>query len=250
MQDKTIHTVIIDDEDSGRNTLSGMLKKYCPEIEVRNTADGVATGVELILNSRPDLVFLDIQMGDGTGFDLLEQVKTIPFKLVIVSAFDEFALQAFQYSAINYLMKPVNPVLLVETVSKVVALQADESMRARFHAMIADNHLEKVALPSQQGIRFVGADEILRCESSGNYTIVHLHDGEQIVVTKNLKHFSRILVQKGFFRCHHSHLVNLNFVREYLRGEGGTLILQDSTEIEVSRRRKLDLLRALSLEIS
>lgn len=250
MQDKTIHTVIIDDEDSGRNTLSGMLKKYCPEIDVRNTADGVATGVELILNSRPDLVFLDIQMGDGTGFDLLQQVKSIPFKLVIVSAFDEFALQAFQYSAINYLMKPVNPVLLVETVSKVVALQADDSMRAKFHSMIADNHMEKVALPSQQGIRFVSAEEILRCESSGNYTVVHLHDGEQIAVTKNLKHFSRILVQKGFFRCHHSHLVNLNFVREYLRGEGGTLILQDSTEIEVSRRRKLDLLRALSLEIS
>ncbi len=248
MQDNSIHTVIIDDEDSGRNTLSGMLEKYCPEIAVRGTADGVATGVDLILSSRPELVFLDIQMGDGTGFDLLEQVKAIPFKLVIVSAFDEFALQAFQHSAINYLLKPVNPALLVETVSKVVALQADESMRAKFHSMMADNQLEKVALPSQQGIRFVDADEIIRCESSGNYTIVHLDDGEQVAVTKNLKYFSKILVQKGFFRCHHSHLVNLNFVSEYLRGEGGTLILQDGKEIEVSRRRKLDLLRTLSLE--
>lgn len=246
MQNNTIHTVIIDDEDSGRNTLRGMLEKYCPEIEVRGTADGVATGVDLILRSRPDLVFLDIQMGDGTGFDLLEQVKAIPFKLVIVSAFDEFALQAFQHSAINYLMKPVNPALLIENVAKVVALRADENMRAMFHSMMADNHLEKVALPSQQGIRFVRAEDITRCESSGSYTIVHMLDGEQIAVTKNLKHFSQILVQKGFFRCHHSHLVNLNFVREYIRGEGGTLILQDNKEIEVSRRRKLDLLRALS----
>lgn len=242
-----MRTIIVDDEEPSRKALAGMVGKYCPEIEVVGMADGVATGSELILSERPDLVFLDIQLMDGTGFDLLRKVQSLPFKLVIVSAFDDFAMQAFEFSAINYLLKPVDPQLLITTISTVKDLQEGERARIKTRSLTLENQLHKVALPYQQGIRFVEADEIVRCEASGMYTIVHLADREQIAVTKSLGHFSKLLANRGFYRCHHAHLVNLHAVMEYIRGEGGSLKLRDGAEVEVSRRKKQELLKILAL---
>ena len=240
-----MRAVVVDDEEHGRQTLAGMLYKYCREIELVGMADSVASGVDLILTQRPDLVFLDIQLTDGTGFDLMRQVSAIPFRLVIVSAFDQFALQAFEFSAINYLLKPVNPQLLISTVDKVMRLEEGERARIQSRSLTLENQLHKVALSSQNGIRFVDVEEIVRCEASGTYTVVYLRNREQIAVTKSLKHFAGMLADRGFFRCHHTHLVNLHAVVEYIRGEGGQLRLSDGSEVEVSRRRKQDLLRVL-----
>lgn len=242
-----MRAIIVDDEAPGRKALAGMIEKYCRGIELVGMAESVAQGVELVLTEQPDLLFLDIQLSDGTGFDLLKQVEAVPFKLVVVSAFDEFALQAFEFSAINYLLKPLDPQRLITTVAQVAALREGERARIKTQSISLEHQLHKVALSMQNGIRFVEADQILRCEASGTYTVVHLLGGEQIAVTKGLGHFAKLLAQRGFFRCHHSHLINLHRVVEYTRGEGGSLRLEGGSEIEVSRRRKQDLLLALEL---
>lgn len=240
-----MRTIIIDDEEPGRKTLSRMVENYCHGLELVGMADGVATGIELVLTQRPELIFLDIQLGDGTGFDLLKKINTVPFKLVIVSAFDDFALQAFEFSAINYILKPVDPQKLIAAVEQVKTIREGEMARIKSQSLQLENQLDKIALPYQNGIRFVETDAIRHIESANNYVVIHLTSGEQIAVTKSLKHFASLLSDRGFFRCHHMHLVNLKYVVEYIRGEGGFLILQGGAEIEVSRRRKQNLLQIL-----
>jgi len=242
-----IRAIIVDDEAPGRKALMGMLSKYCKDIHVIGTAGSVAEGVELVLSEQPELVFLDIQLTDGTGFDLLRKVQAVPFKLVVVSAFDDFALQAFEFSAINYLLKPVDPQRLITTIDKIKTLQAGEKARIKAQSLQLENQLHKLALSLQHGIRFVEVGDVVRMEAAGTYAVVHLKDGDQIAVTKGLSYFGKLLADRQFFRCHHSHLVNLRWVKNYNRGEGGSLDLEDGSEIEVSRRRKQDLLKALRM---
>jgi two-component system, LytTR family, response regulator len=235
-----IRAVIIDDEEEGRNTVNNILTQYCDSIHVVGQADGVSKGKELILSKQPDIVFLDIQMADGTGFDLLEQLPKVDFRVIFVTAYDQYALKAIKYSALDYILKPIDPQQLIDAVNKFKVLESN------FHIMAEQiktlfgfkSGFEKIALPTSEGLRFVKVDNIIRCESDNNYTSFFLRTGERILVTKTLKEFEETLSDSNFVRVHQSHLINLNYVERYIKGEGGSVIMSDGSEVEVSRRRK------------
>ncbi|MBM3434670.1 MAG: response regulator transcription factor [Bacteroidetes bacterium] len=240
-------TVIVDDEGKARTTLKNLLEVHCPSrINVIGEADCVERGLEIIQAMNPDLVFLDVQMPDGTGFDLLEQIPEIRFKVIFASAFDKFAIQAFKFSALDYLLKPVEAEKLIEAVSKLDESERFKELNKKLEVLLSNkNSFEKIALPTLDGIIFVKIKEIVRCESDNNYTGIFLKSGEKIMVSRTLKEYDDMLTPFNFFRIHKSHLINLGFLARYKKGEGGFVIMEDGAELEVSRRRKEEFLEAI-----
>lgn len=242
-----IRSVIIDDEEKGRNTLRNFLTKYCNNVSVVAEGDCVKSGLEKISMHNPDLVFLDIQMPDGTGFNLLEQIPEINFKVIFVTAYDQYALKAFKFSAIDYLLKPIDPEKLIEAVKKISDIEDVKSINKKLEVLIGNNNrFEKIALPSIEGIHLVKIKDIIRCESESNYTNIFLSTGKKILVTKTLKEYDEMLTPMHFYRVHQSHLINLSYVEKYHKGEGGFVIMEDGSEIEVARRRKEGFLSELT----
>lgn len=238
--------LIIDDESKARNALKNLLAQYCQSVEVVGEADCVKAGIETIQKLNPDVVFLDVQMPDGTGFDLLEQIKDINFKIIFASAYDKFAIQAFKFSALDYLQKPVEPEKLTEACSKLGDSDRFAEINKKLEVLLSNkNSFEKIALPTMDGIIFVKIKEILRCESDNNYTNIFLFGGDKIIVSKTLKEYDEMLTPFNFFRIHKSHLINLAFLSRYKKGEGGCVIMEDGAELEVSRRRKEEFLSVL-----
>ena len=236
---------IIDDEQSGRDVLRNFIQTFCTDIEICGEADSVKSGVKLITKSNPDVVFLDIQMQDGTGFNLLEMLPQRTFKVVFCTSFDQFALKAIKYSAADYLLKPIDPDLFIETVEK---LQADVSKKRadnRIDELLSNiNSFEKVGLPVGDGIQFVKVDDIIRCEADGVYTRVVVVGGASYLVSKNLKNYEDLFADRGFIRVHKSHLINTRYIDKYLNsgGDGGSVVMADGSTVEVSRRKKDELL--------
>lgn len=241
-----ITAVIIDDESSARMLLSDLLSQHCPDIHLLGQATGVVEGIKLIQEHAPQLVFLDVQMKDGTGFDLLSCIPNRTFKVVFVSAFDTYAINAFRVSAMDYLLKPVDPTELVRALEKIST--SDDLQTKKIDALLANRKgVSKIALASMDELVFVEPDEIIRCQSDSNYTRFFLRSGQSILVSRTMKDFEEILEPLGFFRIHKSDLINLKYIQKYKRGEGGSVILTDGTELEVSRRRKEDFLKAIQL---
>lgn len=242
-----IKAIIIDDESKGRSTLNQLTTRYLPHIQIVGEADGVASGLKLIEEEEVDLVFLDIQMGDGTGFDFLEKVPNKDFQVIFVTAFDEYAIKAFQWSAIDYLLKPVDPELLISAVHKAQANQnSDNDLSSKLDALMNNKStLKKVAIYTQTGVELINVDEIIRFEASSNYTILYLRNKTSIISTKTLKEYDAMLTESTFYRVHKSHLINLNNVQRYVNGDGGFVIMSDTSEVEVARRRKEAFLQVL-----
>jgi two-component system LytT family response regulator len=239
-----IRTLIIDDEQNARSALRGLLSRLAPEIQLIGEAANVSSGLELISQSRPDLVFLDVQMPDGTGFDLLAQIPEPAFKVIFVSAFDRFAVTAFRFSAIDYLLKPVQAEDLLNALEKID--KGSENQTAKIKVLLGNRSgIEKIVLPSLDEMIFVKVDEIIRCESDNNYTYFYLSNNERILVSRTLKDYEELLEPMGFFRIHKSSMINLRFLKKYKKGEGGTVTMEDGTQLEVSRRRKDDFLKVL-----
>ncbi|NOU46025.1 MAG: response regulator [Bacteroidales bacterium] len=239
-----IKTIIIDDEEKARFTLKQLLAEYATDIQIVGEAANVADGLQLIAEITPDLVFLDVQMPDGTGFDLLDKVSNISFKVIFVSAFDHFALTAFKFSAIDYLLKPVNADDLVKALTKIEL--SGDNQPAKIKVLLGNRSgIEKIVLPSLDELIFVRIDEIVRCESDNNYTHFYLQNGDRILVSRTLKDYEELLESMGFFRIHKSSIINMRFLKKYKKGEGGTVTMEDGTQLEVSRRRKDDFLRTL-----
>ncbi len=248
MMDK-ITCVIVDDEPRGVKTLSSFISKYAPELELIGTAHNVSKGVSLIRQVSPKLVFLDVEMPDGTGFNLLEKLGHTPFKLIFVTAFQEYAVKAFNLSAIDYLLKPLNPELFRKAVQKSVDSARIDDISLKLEVLLNNSkRINKIALPSSTGIQFAKIEDIIRCESDNNYTFIHLQNGKKVLVTKTLKEFETMLTEHGFYRTHNSHIVNIALVSKYVRGEGGWVVLENGEEIEVSRRRKEGLLSAMTFK--
>ncbi len=241
-----IRTLIIDDEEQSRIALSKYLESYCKNIELVGQAFNVSDGIDKIHVHKPNLVFLDIEMPDGTGFDLLEKIENIDFNIIFVTAFDNYAVDAFRFSALDYLLKPVDPELLIKAVAK-----AGENKQARFLPRQLNllkegkNGFDKIALPVFDGILFVNIKDIIRCQSDRNYSVFHLKNGDKIMVARTLKEYEELLTSMRFFRIHHSHLINMAYVKKYIRGEGGSVLMDDGHEVEVARRRKEGFLEAL-----
>lgn len=240
--------IIIDDIEQARTTIKQDLAVYAPDFEIVGEASGVVQGAKLLKTTKPDILFLDIQMQDGSGFDLLDLLPEIDFKIIFITASDAHAIKAFRYAAIDYLMKPIDPDELVEALKKFRESYIDESAK---YALLSDrlkNHQrpnERLALHSQDKIQVVEIETIVRCESSVNYTTFFFQNGDQIVVTRTLKEFEDLLSDQGFFRVHQSHLVNTRQIKEYVKAEGGHLIMKDSTLIPVSVRKRPEVMKML-----
>jgi two-component system LytT family response regulator len=242
-----LKAIIIDDEEDARSTLRAFIKQYCPQVELVEEGTGVQDGYSKVLAHEPDLVFLDIQMDDGTGFDLLEKIRAPKFNVIFCTAFDEYAIKAFKFSAIDYLLKPIDPDELMEAVSKVK--KDDESNTPRIESLIQNRsqpEMDRITLSSQEGLTFVKLENIMRLESDSNYTHFFLTTGEKITVPKSLKEYELILPTSKFFRTHQSHIVNLAYVKKFMREDGGYVLMEDGSEVLVARRRKEEFIAVLT----
>ena len=237
-----MRAVLIDNEEHVRQGLQKMLSIYCPQVVVAGEAEGVATGKEAITELKPDIVFLDVEMDDGSGIELMQQVPERNFHLIFVTAHDQYAMDAFRFSAIDYLLKPVDPDELTRSVQKVRDTLELEDLGIKLSALSENltkaNAPKKIVLKDATSLHVVAIDNIVRCDADGSYTTFHFLDGKKITVSRNLKEYERMLTVHNFFRPHHSHLVNLSFASRFDRTDGGFLVMDDNSEIPVSKRKK------------
>lgn len=241
-----IKIAIIDDESDSRETLRLYLKNLAEVLEIAGEAESVETGLQLIKTTNPDLVLLDINMPDGSGFDLLERLPRKNINVIFITAYDQHAITAFRYSAIDFLLKPVDPELLLAAIEKFRTKEEVSSLQQRLMTLLANrNTPKKIALPTSAGYKFVLIDNIRHCVSDGSYTNFYVNTGEKILVSYPLKLYEDLLEGNDFYRVHQSHLIHLKYVKEYKKGEGGSAILDDNTEIQISRRKKEGFLSAM-----
>ena len=243
-----IKAIIIDDEVHCIDTLSILLADYCPEVEVMDKCMSAKKGLEAIEKFKPDLVFLDIEMPVMNGFELLEQFKQIPFSVIFTTSYDQYAIKAIRFSALDYLLKPIDPKELITAIQKVqtqkVHPSPDQFRMLIDHVQNRGTKFTRVAIPTSDGFELIPVEEIIYCEADDNYTHLFLKNKKRIVACRTLKEIEEQLTDfLSFIRVHHSYMVNLNEVNKYVRGEGGYLIMSDGTTVNVSRSRKDALMR-------
>jgi len=244
--------IIIDDEQHCIDRLSKLLKEYAvSELHLMGGFKTVDDGISAIQKLQPDLVFLDVQINDKTGFDLLQQLPSVNFEVIFTTAFEKYALQAFKFSALDYLLKPVDPDDLVAALSKLKEKISAKENAIRFdtlfHNLKTIQGLSKrICVPVTSGLVFIQVSDIMRCQSDVNYTTIFTKDKQKLVVAKTLKEFEEMLSDFNFYRVHNSHLISLAFIKSYNKGKGGFVTMMDNTDIEVSTRRKDDFLKRLS----
>lgn len=245
-----ITAIIVDDEVHSIDRLKNLLDTYCPEVTVLAACADIETAFQQINLLKPQAVFLDVQIHNSTGFDLLRKFQHIDFSVIFKTAYEKYAVQALRFGAVDYLLKPIDPDELTVAVKKLKDKQAKERMYENLE-IVAQNMLhfrkldKKIAIPTLQGLDVLNVQDIIYCQSDINYTTLHLRDKKKIMVAKTLKEFEGILTPYNFFRLHNSYLVNLSFAKSYIKGKGGSIKLEDGTEIEVSVRRKEEFLKRL-----
>jgi two-component system, LytTR family, response regulator len=243
-----IKAIIIDDEIHCLKTLSILLKEYCPDVLVIEQCDNGEAGIEAIKKHTPDLVFLDIEMPHLNGFEMLEQFSEIPFAVIFTTGYDQYAIKAIHFSALDYLLKPIDAKELVAAVHKM-QVQKNQPLIEQFRLLIdqvkhKETGITKFAVPTSEGFEFIPADQLIRCEAHSNYTYLFLKNKARIIACRTLKEMEEQLHHFTYFlRVHHSYIVNLNEVTKYIRGEGGYLIMSDGTTVNVSHSRKDALLK-------
>lgn len=247
---KKIRTIVVEDEQKSVELLKKLLEKHCPEVEYCGSAGGVSEGINIISETKPDLVLLDIEMHDGTGFDLLERIGEKSFDVIFTTAYIQYSIKAIRFSAMDYILKPIDPDELVEAVRRCAERQRHEVAEDRFNALLTNLNVEsskkRIVIPEGDGMTFVALGDIIRCESDGNYTFFILKGGKRIVATRTLGDYEELLSEDHFIRIHRSHLINLDHVSRYIKGEGGYVVMSDGSEVEVSRRKKADFLDRIS----
>jgi two-component system, LytTR family, response regulator len=241
-----MQALIIDDEKRGREMFENLVKTHCPSIEVVASVGSFAEARQALNAYSPDLVFLDIELSEGTGFDLLDSVD-IDFHVIFTTAYETYAIKAIKFSAIDYLLKPVDPKELVKAVEKTESVLIQQNFKKQYENLHyntehQEKKLKRLAIPLQDGLLFVEIQDILRCVAEGAYTYFHLKNGAKHLVSKNLKEYEELLGDSDFCRVHHSHLINLNEVKKYVKGEGGYVIMTDDVVVDVSKRKKETLL--------
>lgn len=246
-----ISAIIVDDEQKGRESLKLLINEYCPKVEILALCSNVADAYNSIIKLDPDLVFLDIQMKEETGFDLLKKFEKVNFEVIITTAHSNYAISAIKYSAIDYLLKPIDITELQEAVSRVEEKRSTPDILQRLGNLIENVKVSsveeyKLAIPSSDGLMFIKAADIVFCEAEGNYTNFNLKNGKRYIVSKTLKEYENILSHHQFFRIHHSYLVNLKEIVKYTRGEGGYVTMSNGTNLDVSKRKKESFLERIS----
>ena len=238
----SLKTIIIDDELAAIITIRSFLKSYCTDVEIVGEAFTVSEAVHLIRTTHPQLILLDIQLQGETGFDILNKFSNPTFQVIFTTAHDSFALKAFQYNAIDYLLKPINPIELVQALDKArVNIQKDHLYHERL-AHLTQNYqsktLDRLTLSSAEGLTFVRLEDIVYLQSDGNYTLFFLQNDEKLIISKSLKDYEKLLPAKQFFRIHQSYLVNIQYVKKILKEDGGSVIMHSGQQLPISRRKK------------
>ena len=238
-----IKAIIIDDEHNNIINLQALLQWHCPHVQVIAIAQNAHEGEEIILLHKPDLIFLDIQMPGANGFDLLRKLPKLNFEIIFVTAYDKYGIQAIKFSAIDYLLKPINVSELKQAIDKVMIkrsgyknIQLENLLELIKHQQQKEDH--RIALPTAKETHFIKVSEVMRCEASNNYTTFFFESGKKIVVSKPIYEYEDLLNDYGFIRCHQSHLVNKKFVKSLVKEDGGYLLLDDNTTIPISKQRK------------
>jgi two-component system, LytTR family, response regulator len=250
MSSQQISAVIIDDEQSSREVLTNMLERHCPHVKIMGEADSVSTGKLLILKQHPKVIFLDIEMPSGSGFDLLKEIGTTAAEVIFITAHNHYAIHAIKIHALDYLIKPISAQELIQAVSRIkdkdtlVTRKALELLQEQLSGK--SPYPEQLAVPSQTGLEVIKIGDILYCEGDKNYTTFYLNDGSKILSSKTLKEYERMLPPGIFIRAHQKYLINIKFVKRYLRGRGGVLIMSNGKNIDVAHSKKVDVIQALS----
>ncbi len=243
-----IKAILIDDEMHCLDTLSILLKEYCPKVQIADKCRSAKAGLESIEKFKPNLVFLDIEMPAMNGFEMLEHFSQINFAIVFTTSYDQYAIKAIRFSALDYLLKPIDPKELITAVNRVQTqnqLPAAEQLEILFSRIQnKESAFRKMAVPTFEGFELIAADQILRCEADDNYTHLFLKNKTKIIACRTLKEVEEQLQDFSYFvRVHHSYVVNMNEVTKYVRGEGGYVIMSDNSSVNVSRSRKEALLK-------
>lgn len=245
----SIRSILVDDEPRGLSSMEKLLEMNCPEVDIVATCNSVDSAIEKIEQLDPDLIFLDIAMPVKNGFDLLKEIKDPHFEVIFVTAYNQFMIEAFHFSAVDYLVKPVDDELLINAVGRAKKRIAEKTGSKNIDALLhnlqqrnSPNNM-KLCLPSMKGFQVVSLNDILYAESHGNYTNFHFTDQPTVCTSRSIHEYEELLAELGFVRIHKSCIINLSHVKEYLRGDGGTVILSNGNQVEVARRKK-DLLIA------
>jgi len=242
--------ILIDDEISNLENLRTLLEKHCPQVSIIATAQNITDAVDIIEKYSPDLVFLDIQMGEQTGFDVLKILPTRNFEVIFVTAYDQYGIQAVKFAALDYLLKPIDIEELINAVNKAGHKLAAQIQNIQLDFLLQqlkkpETNVSKIALQMQSEIRYVALSEIIRCEADNTYTRFFLSSNEKILVSKSLKEYADLLRPSGFLRTHQSHLVNPKYVKSWLKEDGGVLLLTSGEKIPVSKPNKDTVKQAL-----
>lgn len=242
-----LNVVVVDDEKDARLNTLGIINMHCPNLSVVSTAANVAEGIEAIQKYKPDLVLLDIDMPDGTGFDLLRKLMPIQFAVVFITAYAEHAITAIKFNALDFLVKPLDPEDFLLAVNKAQQNNNENHKIERLENLLDEIENKKkpsIALGTADSVHFVDVEDIVRIESSSNYSTFYLNDGQKVMVSRPLKEYAEMLDTHGFFRPHQSHLINLACLKEYKKRDGGYILLTNGDTVPMSARKKEKLLEA------
>lgn len=237
-----INSIIVEDEHHNRENLLSILKEYCPSVHVLATCASALEGRRKIIELQPDLVFLDIEMPGKDGFSMLESLPELNFEVIFVTAFSGYAVKAIKFSALDYIVKPIDTMELLRAVDKASKKKRERQKNIRMANLIENQHKEEhkktLALPLSDKIEFVEVSNIIRCQADGNYTMFHLRNGEKLLISKTLKEYDELLSSFNFLRVHQSHLINLDEIKSFIKTDGGYILMKDGTNITISRQRR------------
>ncbi len=247
-----LRTIIVDDEPDAVNFIKSIITEYCPKLEVVGTGKSAKEGAKLIIDKTPDLVFLDVEMPHGSGFDLLANFPEHSFDVIFITAFNHYAIKAIKFSAVDYILKPININEFIVAVDKVLEKRSNNHKPSSGINTLLENVRSslpgKLAIPTSDGMEYLNTKEIIRIEADRSYSWFFLMDSRKVLVSRNLKEYQELLSDRNFFRTHNSHLINLEHVKKYIRHEGGAVELIDGSQVPISRgKRDLFLLQMAKL---
>lgn len=252
-----ISALLVDDDENLRNGMKGLLAMYAPEIKIIGEADNIVTAIESITKLKPQVVFLDIQLNDGTGFDILEQLAAKNGKttshIVFITAHEQYAIKAFRFSALDFLLKPVDPDELKKVIEKINTVVGKNDDYAHIDLLLENirkrvDNFKRIALSNSDGIHLFEISDIIRCESEDNYTKFYIKNSKPILISKTLKEYEDLLTEHGFERIHQSHLINIAYLKSYIKKDGGYVVMADDSNLPISQRKRdrlQELLRTL-----
>ena len=242
--------IIIDDETSSRNSLRQKLTNHCTEIEIIGECENGEAGIKMLTNKKPDIVFLDVEMPRMNGFTMLQQLPQKNFEVIFITAYDHYAIKAIKFSALDYLVKPVAIEDLKTAIEKAAQKRKQSQGNERLELLLENlmtynKELQRIAIPSMEGLQFVETGHIIYLEANSNYTCFYLVNSIKITVAKTLKDFEELLPTSIFMRIHHSYIINKNLVKKYIKGEGGQVVMCNDTVLDVARRKKEEFMRVM-----